>query len=212
MRAGAVVLAAALSGVAVLGGLALVRGAERPKREELAPSVDSGNASLERKLSQLEQEVRALKRERRLAVVPGRAVDRPEHGGTSEAEGAAPEPISAAEEAARIEAHYEGLDAAFRAETRDDAWARDTESAILALAREPRFEAFSVRRADCAATLCKLEVTASAAGAEVPVEELFHAVPRDRIGGAAVRRVGEPLGNRVVAYFVRKGHDLPATE
>ncbi|WP_437998378.1 hypothetical protein WMF26_49215 [Sorangium sp. So ce185] len=44
------------------------------------------------------------------------------------------------------------------------------------------------------------------------MEELFHAVPRDRIGGAAVRRVGEPLGNRVVAYFVPKGHDLPVTE
>ncbi|WP_437724316.1 hypothetical protein [Sorangium sp. So ce861] len=52
----------------------------------------------------------------------------------------------------------------------------------------------------------------AAADAEVPVQELFHAVPRDRIGGAAVRRVGEPVGNRVVAYFVRKGHDLPVTE
>ncbi|WP_437953006.1 hypothetical protein WME98_21540 [Sorangium sp. So ce296] len=44
------------------------------------------------------------------------------------------------------------------------------------------------------------------------MEELFHAVPRDRIGGAAARRVGEPLGNRVVAHFVPKGHDLPVTE
>ncbi|WP_437812768.1 hypothetical protein [Sorangium sp. So ce1078] len=212
MRVGAVVLAAALSGIAVLGGLALVREADRPERAELAPSANAGNEALERKLEQLEREVRELKRERRLTVVPGPAVERPEQADRSDAEGAAKEPISAEEEEARIEAHYQGLDAAFRAEPRDQAWARETESAILTLARQARFEAFSVRSADCAATLCKLEVTANAADAEVPVQELFHAVPRDRIGGAAVRRIGEPLGNRVVAYFVRKGHDLPVSE
>jgi len=205
----AVVLAAA--GVLVL--VALLTRTERPSRAS-APAAGSrvhDTDAVERKLQQLEREVRALKSEtaalqtasRAAPSVPAPMAHAPEPVPVPV------DPVSAEEQQARDEARFQALDFAFRAENRDGSWANATEGVLLTVATQPALAEISVTSAACAATLCRFEAAAKAADGEVPVDALIDAIPRDQIGAGTVRRLGEPMGNRVVAYFARKGHELP---
>jgi hypothetical protein len=216
MRRPLVVLAAGFLGLLTLGAFVSWTGAADPARGAL-PSATPPDPSVERKLQRLERELRRLEQDRRVTLASTRAEEealpptKPAGGPAARLEPSRSRDDAEQQERA-ADAHFEALEAHFQAEARDGAWARDVEGAVSRKSEDARFSAFSITRTRCASTLCKLEASAKSAGDDVTVDDLFQVVPRDLIGGAAVRRFGEPLGSQVVVYYARKGHRLPETD
>lgn len=213
-QSSALVFAALTGGAVVLGIVGLVA---RPRRQNpVAPVEAASTEQMKRRFEELEQEVFLLKQERAT-----RAISMHEGAGTkavtppAPAADTAPRPerqpeLSAEEQEERGKARFAALDVAFRAEARESGWARKTEAALLQMTQRPGLENVVLTNASCGSTLCKVEASAKEASGEVSIDSIIDALPNDEIGGGTFQRLGEPKGNRVVAYFSRKGHDLPA--
>lgn len=206
------VLAAAVALVcAVAGGVIAMVSASKPTALRRAAAASALPAEdLENRLKQLEHEIVELKMTRSPGgPSPQRTeVDRAEVS-TSASSAPVSEPENPEEQEQRVQERFQKLDTVFRAEARDPSWARGMESLLIASAQNPGLENLVITNASCATTLCKVEATAREPGAQAPVDAFIDKVAQEDIGSGTVRRLGEPVGNRVVAYFSRKGHALP---
>lgn len=100
----------------------------------------------------------------------------------------------------------ESLTERLRGERVDPSWARETESAIASALAAPSFAGFRLDALTCAATLCRLALTAGDTVADVDgaVEELTSSQPFRH--GGFVRFTSE---RALTMFIARKGHPLP---
>jgi hypothetical protein len=122
------------------------------------------------------------------------------------ASAAAAEPAAASRQEQQIAKIDARLTERLRGERVDAAWARETESAIASTLAAPSFSGFRLDALTCAATMCRVALTAAETVADVDgaLEELTSTQPF-RHGGFV-----HFTSKRALTMFVaRKGHRLP---
>lgn len=97
------------------------------------------------------------------------------------------------------------IEESFRAERREEAWARPMQAKLESTFREGGFEGTQMVGTDCRTTFCRMEVTHDGFDSQVSFEEI-----RSKIPGSYHMQKLEPDASgksRTVAFFIREGRE-----
>lgn len=208
--------------IAILVGLVALVGWSRQRPVEKVQQADQSSAreGLTGESERLEESVETLTKavnslvtrigrlEQRQSVPadppqPSAAETRQKNEGREHPVESRQERIAQAREAAMEQ--LDVIEDSFRAERREEAWARPMQAKLESTFREGGFEGTQMVGTDCRATFCRMEVTHDGFDSQINFEEI-----RSKIPGSYHMQKLEPDASgksRTVAFFIREGRE-----